>query len=121
MPQVMAAIDIFLFTPYWGEGLPYVVLEAMSTAKPVIASNVGSNRELVLDGQTGFLPYPLQWSFETDHLEAEPFAEKIEVLIKNKIMAQNMGIKGRNRIEKKFNIYTMVMELEKLYQNLINE
>ena len=121
MPQVMSCIDILLFTPYWGEGLPYVVLEAMASGKPVVASHIGSNNELIVDSQTGFLPYPAEWNYETDTLKAEPFVEKIEYLLKNPTIAKEMGLRSRQRAVEKFDLHVMVSKLEKLYLDLLNE
>jgi glycosyltransferase involved in cell wall biosynthesis len=45
----------FLINPSLYEGLPNVVLEAMASGLPVIASNVAGNRELVIHESTGFL------------------------------------------------------------------
>ena len=50
----MAAIDVFLFLPYGGEGFGLVVIEAMSSGKPVIASNVQPIPDIVTDCVTGF-------------------------------------------------------------------
>lgn len=50
----MNGIDIYLQTSLW-EGLPIAVLEAMVFKKPVIATDVIGNKDIVLDGKTGFL------------------------------------------------------------------
>jgi glycosyltransferase involved in cell wall biosynthesis len=47
-------IDIYLQTSLW-EGLPIAVLEAMVLQKPVIASNIIGNKDIVLHNKTGFL------------------------------------------------------------------
>ncbi len=48
------SIDIYLQTSLW-EGLPIAVLEAMALEKPVIASNVIGNKDIVIHNETGFL------------------------------------------------------------------
>lgn len=54
MPQFFSAIDLFVLSSH-GEGLPLVILEAMSAGKAVVATDVGGVREAVQDQQTGLL------------------------------------------------------------------
>jgi glycosyltransferase involved in cell wall biosynthesis len=57
MPQLAAAADV-LVSPSLNEGLPRVILEAMATGLPVVATSVGGVPELVIDGRTGLLVRP---------------------------------------------------------------
>lgn len=54
MPEIMAAMDVYLF-PSHREGLPITVLEAMATEIPVVAFDIRGCRETVISGQTGAL------------------------------------------------------------------
>ena len=54
VPQLLGAVDFVVLPSRW-EGLPYIVLEAMAAGKPVVATDVDGARELVLEGQTGFV------------------------------------------------------------------
>jgi glycosyltransferase involved in cell wall biosynthesis len=57
VPALLAACDIFVL-PSLFEGAPLAILEAMATARPVVASRIGGVDELVLDGVTGLLVPP---------------------------------------------------------------
>jgi len=57
MPNWLNRMDIFVL-PSWVEGLPTVLLESMACQTPVIATDIPGTRELVQDGQTGWLVRP---------------------------------------------------------------
>ena len=54
VPEVLRALDVFVLTSRW-EGLPRVVLEAMASVVPVVASSVDGTAEVVQDGVNGLL------------------------------------------------------------------
>jgi len=117
--QCLAAMDIFFFPTYWGEGLPLAVCEAMACAKPVVASNIGSNCELVIDGLNGFIPEPAVWHMETATLSAEPFILKISELVVDAQLRRRMGNAGRSRVGELFSLRAMVRQHEALYEELV--
>ncbi|WP_308530566.1 glycosyltransferase [uncultured Paenibacillus sp.] len=57
MPQLLHAADGFLLSSKW-EGLPIVLLEACAGRLPIVATAVGGNAEVVLDGVNGYLVPP---------------------------------------------------------------
>jgi glycosyltransferase involved in cell wall biosynthesis len=50
----LSALDIYIQTSLW-EGLPIAVLEAMAMKKPVLATNIIGNKDIVVPNETGFL------------------------------------------------------------------
>jgi glycosyltransferase involved in cell wall biosynthesis len=54
MPKLISAIDLVLFTSRF-EGLPLTILEAMALGKYIVSADVGSIRDVVQDGSTGWL------------------------------------------------------------------
>jgi glycosyltransferase involved in cell wall biosynthesis len=93
------------------EGLSNVILEYMSSSKPVVATNVGGNPELVVHGQTGLLVPPA---------DAQALAEAVLSLLGNEEMALRYGAAGRKRVEDKFGLGTMIREYEKLFERVLS-
>ena len=84
--------DLFVFTPIEPEGLPWVVLEAMSSRLPVISSRQGAIPDVIEDGITGYLIVPT----------AENLADRICTLMEHPDQARSMGQSGRDRVERLF-------------------
>ncbi|WP_052501554.1 glycosyltransferase family 4 protein [Thiomicrospira microaerophila] len=53
--QIIRGCDVLVSASESGEGLPRVAIEAMCVGTPVVATDSGGTREVVLDGQTGLL------------------------------------------------------------------
>jgi glycosyltransferase involved in cell wall biosynthesis len=98
----MDSIDIFILTSLW-EGFGYVIVEAMAACKPTIAFNLSSNPEIIIDNQTGFLiEYP----------DLDIFCAKLETLIKDENLRLQFGKKGRETVEKKFQLDDRITDFE---------
>lgn len=90
------------------EGLPIVLLEAMSMAVPCIASNVGGIPELIDDGVNGFLI-----DYNPEMITA--FADRIQQLYSNAALRKGMAEKARRKIVDHFSLSNM-----SAYEKLIN-
>jgi glycosyltransferase involved in cell wall biosynthesis len=101
---------IFILPSRW-EGLPVSILEAMSKAKPIIATKVGGIPEILEDGKTGLLVEPEN---EID------LAKAIKELLNNYDYAKKLGETGYNVVKNKFSIEKYSDNLYKLYNDLIN-
>jgi glycosyltransferase involved in cell wall biosynthesis len=84
--------NIFVFPPIEPEGMPWVILEAMSARLPVISTNQGAIEDVIENGKTGFIIEPTP----------ENIADKICFLIENPAIALSMGELGRKRVETHF-------------------
>ena len=102
MEAFMNSLDIFVLTSMW-EGFGYVLAEAMLKAKPVVAFNMTSNPEVVLENETGFL---------VDFPNLDQFADKIATLMRDAELRKKMGEAGKNSIYNRFNLNDRVTELE---------
>lgn len=108
MPEVLRALDALVVTSR-REGCCNVILEAMATGVPVVATAVGGNPDLVADGGTG-------WLFS--HGDVEAGAERILRLIQDRDRAARMGRAGLERARRDFGIDTMVRATEHLYREV---
>jgi len=102
---------IFLL-PSIVEALPTVLLEAQAAGLPVVATNVGSVSEAIIDKKSGFL-VPTR--------DAEALTEQLEYLIEHQGLWQKMGCAGRKYVEENYDIDKLNDRLEKIYKELIGE
>ena len=85
--------------PTFAETLGMVTIESMAMQKAVVNSNIGWAKELIVDGESGYLVHP------TDH---DMFASKIITLLENKEMTLEIGKKARKRVEEVFDMENIV-------------
>ena len=109
VPSLLDIVDI-LVMPSLREGLPIVALEAMAKKKPVVATNVGGNSEVIVDGMTGILVPPK---------DSITLAFAIKRLIDDKEYAMKLGNNGRNRLEEHFSVEKMVRATERTYEECL--
>jgi starch synthase len=99
-------------------------LEAMACETAVVASAVGGIKEVVVDGETGFL-VPLEQMKESpfEPLDPEKFsrdlAAQIKRLMKDRDLREAFGKAGRKRAEAKFSWKTIAQETKALYESLL--
>lgn len=95
IPKVMAALDVFVLPSILPDSFPTVILEAMASGKPVVATRSGGASEMVLDEETGFL-IPIG--------NVEKGVEALEKLIQNVGLGQKLGEAGRKRVLSKYSL-----------------
>jgi glycosyltransferase involved in cell wall biosynthesis len=105
----LPAFDIACLTPTMNEGFSNALIEEMAAGLPVIATDVGGNREAVVDGVTGYIVPPG---------DDPTIAAKIMGLYQNPELRRTMGAKARVRVEVEFSLERMVAAFETQYQNL---
>jgi starch synthase len=99
-------------------------LEAMACETAVVAAAVGGIKEVVVDGETGFL-VPLEQMQTTPFEPVNPekfsrdMAEKINLLMANPAMCKKFGEAGRKRAVEKFSWSTIAAETKKMYESLL--
>ena len=93
------------------EGFSNVILEYMASSKPVVATGVGGNPEIVVHGQTGLLVPPA---------DSEALAGAIRSILEDKEGGLRFGIAGRRRVEERFSLAVMLRNYENLFEQVIN-
>jgi glycosyltransferase involved in cell wall biosynthesis len=112
IPQLMNAADAYVMSSAW-EGMPNVLLEASATGLPIVATDVGGNREVVLDGITGFLVPPRN---------PEALAEAVlRMMDLPEEKRREMGKAARKHVEDNFSLDRVVDMWEALYKELLEQ
>ncbi len=111
IPEVLSAFDVFVLSSH-GEGMSNAILEAMAMEKPVVATDVGGNGDVVQDGRSGHL-VPAR--------DPEPLAAAIIATLSAPGEARVMGRLGRQIVEERFSAGAMVQQMEGLYFRTLRE
>ena len=88
------------------EGLSNSIMEYMALAKPVVATDGGGTRELVIDGVTGFL-VPAR--------DARQLADRLLALLDDPALRRQLGNAGQRRVLDGFSLARMVAQQLALY------
>ena len=96
--------------PSINENFPYVVLEAMSQAKPVIASDCGGIPEIITNMHTGFL-------FPTGDISG--LTESICQALETPSFSKRIGLAAMEHVRTSYSIQTVIPEIEKAYQEAL--
>jgi starch synthase (maltosyl-transferring) len=109
VPEILAASSLLVLPSVW-EGMPNVVLEAMASRLPVVATRVEGVAELLgpaTDEQT------------VDYGDSQALSEKLVKYVENRESAAELGAKNRGRVVEHFGIERMVRAYEDLWTSLV--
>jgi glycosyltransferase involved in cell wall biosynthesis len=109
IPKFLAESDIFVF-PSLSEGFPNVLLEAMASGLPVVATNISGISEIIKDGENGLLVKPKN---------SQDLAEKILYLFQNDKLIRKMS-ENNLKTAKEYNWDIITAQLEEIYYQHIN-
>jgi glycosyltransferase involved in cell wall biosynthesis len=107
--ELLKATNVFCL-PSRSEGMSNALLEAMACRLPCVATDVGGNPEVVVDGRTGYL-VPAE--------NPSALADRLIRLLRDHERAKSMGEEGRRTVESKFTVQHMLQRLGFLYGNLL--
>jgi glycosyltransferase involved in cell wall biosynthesis len=111
VPELTAAADVVVLSSV-KEGIPRSLMQAMAVGVPVVATDVKGTREVVVDGETGFL-VPLD--------DAGRFAERVAMLLDSPALCREMGARGIVRASQHFDEDRVVERLAGLYRTALAE
>lgn len=106
--DILNLLDIFVLSST-SEGISLTLLEAMSCCLPIVATNVGGNPEVVVEGKTGFLVPPKM---------PDAMADKLHFLINNESLRLEMGVQARMRVIDLFSILKSAEKYIELYNSV---
>ena len=105
-----ARADVFIFTPRDPEGHPWVIVEAMAAALPVIATDKGAITESVVDGENGFI---------VKDNDPAAIAAKMFTLATEPALRKRMSSRSLEYYHSKFTEEKMVENYVKCFQDLL--
>jgi|LSQX01.1.fsa_nt_gb glycosyltransferase involved in cell wall biosynthesis len=109
--QHIANSKICVLSTY-GEGISNAILEYFVFSKPVIATDVPGNSEIIESGKNGYL---------VEAGSAEALAEKVISLLTNLDLAKTLGANGKAMVVEKFLVRSMITSYESTYLNLLEK
>lgn len=109
MPLVLRQATLVCL-PSYREGLPKSLLEAASSGKPIVATDVPGCREIVLPGVNGLLVPPR---------DSRALAFAIDQLLRDSEMRERFGRNGRQLVEEQFSEETIAAQTLRLYQEML--
>jgi glycosyltransferase involved in cell wall biosynthesis len=108
IPELMAAMDVVVLASY-AEGIPRVLLEAAAMGKPAVGTDVRGTREVIVDGETGYL---------VPSRDAPALAGAISRLAADPARMREMGESARRRAETHFDEQFFFWRTDQEYRRL---
>ena len=109
-PQILSILDVSINSAIEGEGLSGAMRESLALGIPVIATGVAGNREIVRDGETGWIVPPS---------DPQGLAKKILEVLENPVPGKEMAQRGRKWVLENATAEKMTSDLLGLYQSLL--
>lgn len=108
VPQLIAALDAYVLPSLW-EGLPLALLEALAGGKPILATTVGGNPEVVTDGENGLLFAPR---------DPEAIARAVLAIRRDAALRERMRVANVAKFRRGFSVASMAGAHLELYREL---
>jgi glycosyltransferase involved in cell wall biosynthesis len=109
IPEVLGQAHVVCL-PSYREGLPKSLLEGAASGRPIVTTDVPGCRDVVADGDNGFLVPARQ---------AGALADAIERLLGDAALRQRMGRRGRERVENEFSLNRVIADTMDLYRRVL--
>ena len=95
IPEIMASLSVFVLPSILPDSFPSVILEAMASGIPVVATKSGGASEMIQEGVTGFL-VPIGG--------VDSFVQALEKLLSSSSLRKDMGEAGQARVHQEFGL-----------------
>jgi glycosyltransferase involved in cell wall biosynthesis len=112
VPRLLSLLDVSVNAATEGEGLSGALRESLAMEVPVVASDIGGNRELVLEGKTGRLFPPG---------DAAALAQALDDILSDPGAAKLTAQAGRAKVKESFSLERMISATADLYRSLLKE
>ena len=109
MPRVLQRAHVVCLPSYYREGVPKVLIEAASTGRPIVTTDVPGCREIVAHEENGFFVPPQ---------DADALAERLQQLLGDEALRRRMGRAGRARVESRFTAAEVATSIVEAYDQL---
>ena len=110
LPKFYGMTDVFVLPSITAEAFGIVLLEAMASGKPVVATNVGGIPEVVESSNCGILVDP--W-------DEYALAEAIFSLLEDESLRNELGRNGRKAVENRYSWDIIAEKIERVYQEIV--
>lgn len=107
--ELLALSDVCVLSSK-AEGFSNSILEYMAASRPVVATDVGGAREVIVEGETGYL---------VPAGDEQTMAARIMSLLADAERARRMGERGREIVERKFSAEAQLVNTEALYERTL--
>jgi glycosyltransferase involved in cell wall biosynthesis len=105
--RLVSSFDVFVLSSI-SEGMSLTLLEAMAAKKPIVATNVGGNPEVVLNGESGLI---------VDAQNPSKMASALVRVLEDSEFATNLGKQGFQRVNKHFSVEEMTQKYLTAYES----
>lgn len=108
--ELLSLFDVFVLPSLW-EGLPLVLIEAAALGKPIVATDIDGNRDIIADGETGLLVPPG---------DPAAIASAAGRLLDDPALSARLAARARAEIPPRFGLDRMVRAYEEVYRAALN-
>jgi glycosyltransferase involved in cell wall biosynthesis len=110
VPAQLRQFDLFVLPSLW-EGLPYVLLEAMTAGLPIVTTGVDGVGEMITDGREGIV---------VPSRNAHALAAAVIDLMENGARRADLGVKGAQAVKERFSLEAMIEQTLDVYSRAMN-
>jgi glycosyltransferase involved in cell wall biosynthesis len=110
LPRWINSLDVLVQPSIGDESFGISIIEAMSCGKPVVATRSGGIPEIMEEGEVGYI---------VPKRDEILLAERIVSLVKNRDLAETMGLKARERVLARFTWEKVVTRLIEIYERVL--